>query len=1103
MANPTLGNVVTANGDGTSSFVSINLAGGANYVTGNLPVTNIAPGSTTQILLTNGTTPTWTTVGGDTTISATGSITVNKIQGITISGTPSSGYVLEATSGTAASWQAPGGSITLSGDVTGTISATVVSAISGTSPIVITPSNLQFTSATTTPTLSQATAASGTGAVLKIQAQNITSGTGGGLTLTSGTGTAAANAGAVLVQTGGTTRLTANATGVITIANLSTGVVHSDSSGNLTSSSITVGTDITGGTTGQVLITNGTTPTWTSLSSDVTVSNTGVTTVNSISGSTPINITPVTLQWTNAVTAPKLTQVAPASVGTTPGTAATTLTITSQAGGATTSNSGTGGNGGTQTMAGGVGGAATTGTGTNTGGVGGGATIMAGQGGAASGGTTGNNGGNGGNIVITSGAGGVGTGTGATTGLVGNVNIQTGGTTQLQVTPTTIIATPSTIEWTNATTSPTLTQAITTSLVQTANMTFSPQPPSATSFALTGTFTPTTGLTTITTSISQVGFIPLPSNNTAAITIGGQTYIISSITATTITTTAAYAGTGSGTPQSASAQYLQCGNIIYNMAGNSTSPAYNANANSVIWQTNGTTFLQLTPNGSGGGSFILGNTTMNFQASGNITFRSTGGGIVYEGSSHNYLSGGGATGVIFTPSITANWLYGNDITTSIKTSQTAAANSTGVAALAGVPMTMTAQQGQSTTDGYTGGTGAALSLIAGTGGVSGSGTGGTGGNLVLSSGVGQGTHAYGGGGATGSINFNIAGTNIAQMGNYNNSINGDSFVFLNAATLQSNGALGIKSNGNLNLTPNGASPINLGRTLGASDVSFTLANALTMTFANTVTTSVSILQTALASVSSGSGTAGVPMSFTSQAGQAITTATGSVSGGTGANLSLTAGVGGATSGAATTGTGGSAGTVTIIGGAGGAASGATTNNGGAGGNAVVSSGAGGVGTQTTGANGNVQLQIAGSTVEQYIPTVGTHNSQTNRVDSFFGNCETVSSATATQVATYTTASATGGIINMSIVSRATTIGTGIAVGDTGAANYTLTFRNVAGTVALSTAGITLVGTAQTTNATFTAPVLTTTISGAVITINVTNVALCTVDSEVQCHVVVC
>jgi hypothetical protein len=84
-------------------------------------------------------------------------------------------------------------------------------------------------------------------------------------------------------------------------ANLGTGVVHSNGTGNLISSTI-VNADISAtaaiavsklsvGTAAQVLLNNATpTPTWTTLSGDVTVSATGTTTVNSISGNSPINI---------------------------------------------------------------------------------------------------------------------------------------------------------------------------------------------------------------------------------------------------------------------------------------------------------------------------------------------------------------------------------------------------------------------------------------------------------------------------------------------------------------------------------------------------------------------------------------------------------------------------------------------------------------------------------------------------------------------------------------------------------------------------------------------------------------------------------------------
>jgi hypothetical protein len=104
-------------------------------------------------------------------------------------------------------------SLTLTGDVTSsggttTSATTTVASISGASPINITPSALQWLSTTTTPKISQATLASGTGALLTLQAQNTSSGTGGALTLTSGSGTSASTAGNLSLQTGGVTQMT-------------------------------------------------------------------------------------------------------------------------------------------------------------------------------------------------------------------------------------------------------------------------------------------------------------------------------------------------------------------------------------------------------------------------------------------------------------------------------------------------------------------------------------------------------------------------------------------------------------------------------------------------------------------------------------------------------------------------------------------------------------------------------------------------------------------------------------------------------------------------------------------------------------------------------
>ncbi len=125
--------------------------------------------------------------------------------------------------------------------------------------------NLQYVAGVTAAKILQAnnTADNTTGATFTIQAQNSTglTATGGTLALTSGTGTTAA--GPVLIRTGGTTRLTANATGVITIANLTAGAVQSDGSGNLTSSTLPVGSIAASGTDGYVLTTASGVPTWT------------------------------------------------------------------------------------------------------------------------------------------------------------------------------------------------------------------------------------------------------------------------------------------------------------------------------------------------------------------------------------------------------------------------------------------------------------------------------------------------------------------------------------------------------------------------------------------------------------------------------------------------------------------------------------------------------------------------------------------------------------------------------------------------------------------------------------------------------------------------
>lgn len=136
------------------------------------------------------------TAGGDLTGSST-SQTVHSIQGVVISGTPASGYVLEATSATAASWQSvSSGSFTAGGDLTGTSSSQNVISITGAMGAVNISSSgniITWNKSTTAPGLTQAanTTNSATAANMTISAQSATgtSSTGGNLILSSGTGT--------------------------------------------------------------------------------------------------------------------------------------------------------------------------------------------------------------------------------------------------------------------------------------------------------------------------------------------------------------------------------------------------------------------------------------------------------------------------------------------------------------------------------------------------------------------------------------------------------------------------------------------------------------------------------------------------------------------------------------------------------------------------------------------------------------------------------------------------------------------------------------------------------------------------------------------------
>lgn len=358
----TTGNGLYVTGASALSYSALNLAGGANYVTGTLPVGNLPSlaGDVTGTITAN-TVISLTGGSGVVNIAATGNIitwaTATTAPGIaqtdkTTNGGTGAALTIQAQNETGTT--STGGALNLTSGTGTTAAGNVVIKTGGTARLTIAPASAAFadsataltitpvSSGTTTVTAaatvtaftinqSDLTTNSGTGAALTVQAQNETgtTSTGGTLSLTSGTGTTAA--GPVLIKTGGTTRLTANATGVITVANLSTGVVHADSSGNLTSSTI-VNADVSAtaaiavsklaaGTSAQVLINNATpTPTWTTFSGDVSVSATGVTTVVSISGGqrvavreTAISSTLTTADYLVVVTAGGTTQTLPAS----------------------------------------------------------------------------------------------------------------------------------------------------------------------------------------------------------------------------------------------------------------------------------------------------------------------------------------------------------------------------------------------------------------------------------------------------------------------------------------------------------------------------------------------------------------------------------------------------------------------------------------------------------------------------------------------------------------------------------------------------------------------------------------------------------------------
>lgn len=175
---------------------------------------------------------------------------------------------------------------------------------------------------------------------LTLQAQNGVA-LGGNLNLTSGTGTVAGN---VLLETGGTARVTVTPTtttitGILVNSSLGTGVLHSNSGGTFTSS-LVVNADISPsaviavsklapGSDGYILQTNGTTPVWNQITGDAAISDTGVTTISSLTGVggfVNVAATGAVINWNNTAANPGITQT---SINTS-GITATPMTIQAQ-----------------------------------------------------------------------------------------------------------------------------------------------------------------------------------------------------------------------------------------------------------------------------------------------------------------------------------------------------------------------------------------------------------------------------------------------------------------------------------------------------------------------------------------------------------------------------------------------------------------------------------------------------------------------------------------------------------------------------------------------------------------------------------------------------
>jgi len=296
-ASPSTNTVPVVTASNTVTYQQI--ANAQVSATANIAVSKLAAGTAAQLLLNNSTpTPTWTTVSGDATISATGSVTVISLDGYTLP-SPTPGVLQEV-----------GGNLVWS-----TVNLASSTYVSG----VLPTANQAAQSLTLTGdvTSSGGTTASASTTVAKIQGVAITGTPAAGYVLEATSPTAASWQALTSVTLSGDVTGTTASNILSSIDGYALpnpgqhqGVLQSASNGalswstvNLASSSYVSGNlpvaNIAPGTSAQVLMSNGTpATTWTTLSGDVTISATGATTVNSISGSSPIAISAATLNFT-------------------------------------------------------------------------------------------------------------------------------------------------------------------------------------------------------------------------------------------------------------------------------------------------------------------------------------------------------------------------------------------------------------------------------------------------------------------------------------------------------------------------------------------------------------------------------------------------------------------------------------------------------------------------------------------------------------------------------------------------------------------------------------------------------------------------------------